>query len=84
MDEGVEERLDSVPVRSHLLPFHYARRKDLVDCRFDKASRDSQPIAAVYFAATFLGQKMKRMRTGKYTVDGAWCGRISYFVLLMA
>ena len=59
MEADVEERLDTVPVPSHPLLFHYALRKDLVDGRFDKASRDSQPIAAAYFAATFLGQKMK-------------------------
>jgi hypothetical protein len=45
IDADVEERLDGVPVPSHLLLLHHALRKDLVDCRCDEASRDSQPIA---------------------------------------
>ena len=59
LEADVEERLDTVPVPSHPLLFHYALRKDLVDSRFDKASRDSQPIAAAYFAGISLGQKLK-------------------------
>ena len=44
MNANVQERLDGVPVPSHLLLLCHAFRNDLVDCRFDKTGRDPQPI----------------------------------------
>src|ERR1017187_7059184 len=44
MNANVQERLDGVPVPSHLLLLCHALRDYFVDCRFDKARRDPQPI----------------------------------------
>lgn len=44
MNADIEKRLDGVPVPSHLLLLYHALRNDLVDYRFDEASRDLQPI----------------------------------------